>query len=71
MKRIRIVTLLVLSFTLFNACTKDEVNLNQEKANKDESESSIAPSFSIEDRDVQPTILGEQKENPFSVEICR
>lgn len=68
MKRIRIVTLLVLSFTLFNACTKDEVNLNQEKANKDESESSIAPSFSIEDRDVQPTILGEQKENPFSVE---
>ncbi len=52
---------------LVYSCQQDDI-INTPTDQTEDDFTQIESSFSVEDRDEQPTILGEQKENPFSIE---
>jgi hypothetical protein len=55
-------------FLIFFSCNKEELTSTNVDTEQYEE---LSPTYSQEKRQTQPTILGEQKENPFSVENMR
>ncbi|HTO15616.1 MAG TPA: hypothetical protein VLZ83_07585 [Edaphocola sp.] len=67
MKIIKHIFILVITLGLIHSCQNDDT-LKDTTTFIEDNISQIEQSFSIANRPEQPTVLGEQKENPFSVE---